>query len=807
MRLTLLFICFFFSSVIFCNLLAQSYPGVSGRILDSVSRQPLEFITVGLFNKEGKVMLTTVTSPEGKFDLKATSSGASFIRISFVGYVTKQLPVAVGGDKVFNDILLSATVSQLSEVNVTALKKMVIQKPGMLIYDAGNDPGNKGGTAADVLRKAPVLNVDAQGNVSMRGSKNIKILIDGKYSGQMARSPADALNMMPSNIIASVEIITTPSAKYDAEGAAGVINIITKKDRKQMNGALEAVASNWEQALNPRFSMANQKWNINVNAHLHRLRMKSASDYKRNNFSDQGALLSSLDQTKIEDNTAPHGSANIAIDYAADTLNRFSFGFSSWFGDWPNNNRLFSQVTGPTGTLLESYHQDVDTKAAYLGGDINFGYSRKFRNPGRELTLLAQFSPSKDKSRYLSDRTSTANELLYRELNNSGTKNSEWTFQTDYLHPFGKSNKYSFEGGFKLISRNVSNDYQVEGSKAGQPTVLEPISERNDVFEYGQQVYSGYAILKFNLPANWYIETGARLEHTRLNGNFIATGNTFARNFTNLIPTATLSKKLNETQSLSMSYTRRLTRPYIWDLNPNLDTSDPKNIVTGNPQLEPELADQAELSYAVSFNSGLSLNSALFWKQTNNSIEDFTITDANGISTTNKQNLAANRQLGLNFSAAMPLNSKWNINSNVNIYKLDFQSKALQVDNQGWNAEVNLNTSYKLPANFTLQAFGDYSSRVRMLQGYKTSRYFYSIAAKKEVPSKRLSFTLAFINPFNETINQREVINSKTFNSSVFKRNYNQTIKLSINWEFGKLFEQKESKKITNDDVKSRPNG
>lgn len=752
-------------------------------------------------------MLTTVTTPEGRFELKTANTEASFIRISFVGYVTKQLSVALQSDKSLKDILLSPTVSQLSEVNVTALKKMVIQKPGMLIYDAGNDPGNKGGTAADVLRKAPVLNVDAQGNVSMRGSKNIKILIDGKYSGQMARSPADALNMMPSNIIASVEIITTPSAKYDAEGAAGVINIITKKDKKQMNGALEAVASNWEQALNPRFSMADQKWNINVNAHLHRLRMKSTSAYSRNNFNDQGALLSSLDQTKIQDNTAPHGSANIAIDYTADTLNRFSFGFTSWFGNWPNNNRLFSQVSAANGTVLESYRQDVDTKAAYLGGDINFGYIRKFKAPGRELALLAQFSPSKDQSRYLSDRSATDDQLLYRELNNSGTRNSEWTFQTDYLHPFGKENKYSFEGGLKMISRNVSNDYRVEGSKAGQPTVLEPISERNDIFEYGQQVYSGYAILKFNLPANWYIETGARLEHTRLNGNFISAGNTFAKDFTNLIPTATLSKKLNERQSLSMSYTRRLTRPYIWDLNPNLDTSDPKNIATGNPQLEPELADQAELSYAISFNSGLSLNSAFFWKQTNNSIEDFTVTDANGISTTNKQNLAANRQLGLNLSVALPLTSKWNVNSNVNIYKLDFQSKALQVDNKGWNAEFNLNTSYKLPGNFTVQAFGDYNSRIRMLQGYKTFKYFYSIAGKKELPSKRLSFTLAFINPFNETINQREVINSKTFISSAYNRNYNQTIKMSVTWEFGRLFEQKESRKISNDDVKSRPNG
>lgn len=785
-------------------------PVVTGKVIDSLTRKPLDFITVSVIDHGGNPVASGYTNADGMYKLPVKKTGSLNVVYSFVGYINKTVTIHLNPQQnvlALGELSLVPDVKNLSEVQVTATKKLVVQRPGMLIYNAGNDPSNKGGTAADVLRKAPVLSVDARGNVSMRGSGNIKILVNGKYSGQMARSPADALNMMPADIIESVEVITTPSAKYDAEGAAGVINIITRKGNKQFSGSLETAVSNWEQIINPRVAIANKKWNINANAHLHRLRVKSISDYQRLN-QENNVTSSILNQHIVKENVMPHGSASVTADYAADSLNLISFGITSWFGSWPKNSSLSSRVSQPDGIITEQYNQMVDTKAHYLGADFNIGYTHKFRKQGQELILLAQLSPSRDNSRYHSDQTSADNNsLLYRELNNSITTNREWTFQVDYLQPIGNSNKYTFESGAKVISRKVSNNYDVAGSTDTQPDVLQAIADRTNIFDYKQDVVAGYVILKFNLPGNWYAETGARIEGTFLNGNFISGGNSFSKNFTNFVPTATISKKLSDLQTVSLSYTKRLTRPYIWDLNPNVNASDPKNIVTGNPSLNPELAHQAELSYSISTGSGLAFNPAIFWKQTNNSIEDITTVGADGISITSKQNLAANRQFGLNLSASVPISKKWSLNTNTNVTRLDFKSAALDIISNGWGAEFNVNTTYKLPNRVSLQAFGSYNTRTITLQGYQTRNYYYTFAAKKEIASKKLTITLATVNLFTKAVGQNVIVRSSSFYSNNFNREFNQSIKLTVGWEFGKLFKQAESKRIQNDDVKGGAKG
>ncbi len=255
----------FFSATVYAQRTDQPKYLVEGIVKDSSSAQPVSYATVTLFDNQKNGITSTFSNEKGAFSLLVEKPGDYLLQISFTGYGTRVLPIRIQLDTLklsIPAVLLNPAATNLKEVIVFAKKNIIEVHPGMLVYNAANDLTNKGGTAADVLRKAPVLNVDAQGNVSMRGSTNLKILIDGKYSGQMARNAADALNMMPANIIKSVEVITTPSAKYDAEGAAGVINIITKKGRKNVDGALELTASNLEQAVNPRISLTTGKWSF-----------------------------------------------------------------------------------------------------------------------------------------------------------------------------------------------------------------------------------------------------------------------------------------------------------------------------------------------------------------------------------------------------------------------------------------------------------------------------------------------------------------------------------------------------------------
>ncbi|MFT3822555.1 MAG: TonB-dependent receptor [Chitinophagaceae bacterium] len=782
---------------------------VTGTIQDSTTRQPVAYATVGLLDTTGQLIVSGYARENGTFTLNVDNGGAYSVEISFVGYTTRTFKIEIEKSEFKKDLgilLLQETQSVLQEVQVTAKKRLVDQKPGMLVYNAENDLNNKGGTAADVLRKAPVLNVDAQGNVSMRGSKNLKILVNGKYSGQMARSAADALNMMPASMIKSVEIITTPSARYDAEGAAGVINIITKKGRNEFTGTIEAGASNLEQVLNPRLTFSNEKWNISLTGHLHRLRRKTGEVLNRTSFDSTGSTQ--LQQDILKDNTAPHGSADLAVDYMLNESSEISLGINSWLGSWPENSRNASLVLDTHGAVAEQYQQAINSRGKYLGADFSIGYTKKFKKEGQELNLLAQHSPSRDLSDYDAAQTGANKELLYRETNNSKTSNREWTFQADYTQPLNKKGSLLLESGAKLILRNVKNNYDVYASDAVQANDLVFQSERSDDFHYKQDVVAVYSLLKITLKHGWYVEAGVRGESTSIRGNFKIAANGFENSFFNLVPTATINRKLNDNNTIGLSYTKRLTRPYIWDLNPNANASDPKNIETGNPHLQPEIAHQAELSYSYNAGQTFFVNAAVYWKQTDNSIVDYVQTDAQGISYSSKQNLAGNKQYGLNVAVTANLSARWTMNGNVNVSYDDFTSRALTIAQKGWGADMNINSTYKLPHNYTIQVFGEYTARSVTLLGSEGRFYYYSFAGKKEIKKARMAVTLAAVNPFGAYVTQVERMQRPMFTSVTDNRYYNRSFKLTVNWEFGgKKSETKTRKKIENDDIKTQGKG
>jgi outer membrane receptor protein involved in Fe transport len=786
---------------------ASSYT-VTGSIRDSAAAAAVAYATINVFDGAKNNIASTYSLENGAFKIALSQLGEYTFEISFVGYKTKELNVPVIGPSTnLGTIALIPGNDYLQEVHVISRKRLVDQKPGMLVYNAENDVSNKGGTAADVLRKAPVLSVDAQGNVSMRGSSNLKILVNGKYSGQMARSAADALNMMPADMIKSVEIITTPSAKYDAEGAAGVINIITRKGKGNVSGTLEASASNLEQMLNPRLSFSDRKWNVNFTGHLHRLRRKSANIVDRTSISENMAT-NRLQQVVEKDNAAPHSSADLAIDYTIDEASELSLGINAWVGKWPENSNMRTVVSAPGGTITEQYLQDVNGGNAYLGADINLGYNRRFKKSGQEITFQVQNSPSRDLSDYDALQTAVNREMLYREVNNSKTQNREWTFQADYVHPLNAKGTVHLETGAKMILRNVSNRYDVstaDSSTAGK-LILQP--ERSNLFTYRQDVVAGYGMLRLNLKRNWFIEAGARLEATYINGDFTHSETAFSSRFNNLVPTATLSKKLDDRNTVTLSYTKRLTRPYIWDLNPNVNASDPKNIKSGNPLLQPEMAQQAEIAYGLNTGRTFFMNAAIFWKQTKNAIIEFTEVNTAGVSFTTKQNLAANRQFGLNLSATSHLSDRWTANGNANIDYLDYSSAALAVFRSGWGADININSTYKLPRNFSVQAFGEYNTRQVTLLGTLGRNYYYSFAAKKEIKKARMTVTLATVNLFAKYVAQKDDKKRPTFISLAENRYYNRAVKLTVNWEFGGGGkQQRERKKIDNSDINVQGKG
>ncbi|RCR67206.1 outer membrane beta-barrel family protein [Larkinella punicea] len=782
---------------------------VKGTLMDSISRKPIEFATIGILNSEKKIVALTYSDENGVFKSADLSAGSYFLNLTFLGYASKNIPFSVSPESPVVEtgmLYLKPEARQLNAVTVTGTRQLVEQQPGMLIYNAEKDISNQGGTAADVLRKAPILNVDAAGNVTMRGNSNLRILINGKYSGQMARSAADALNMMPANSIKSVEVITSPSARYDAEGAAGVINIITKKGQQKVSGTVEAVAGNLEQAVNPRISINRDQWTISSYLHIHRFRNREEVTLDRLTF-ENGAKTGRIQQDVVRDNGKPHGSGDLQIEFTPNAANLFHFSANGWLGNWPDNSEQHNRRFAADETILEDFRQNVTTQSPHRGIDLNLGYTHKFKKPGEELYLMAQHTNSADDYDYDARQTNADRTLMYREVNENRNANREWTFQTDYILPFSASGKHALESGAKLILRDNRSTYQVQARSDANPAQLVPVTSRSDRFQYTQNVAAAYSQVKFKGQNGWALHAGMRLEGTFLNGRQQNLNTTFSNDFWNVVPSATLFKKLNASNNVALSYTKRISRPSIWDLNPNRNAQDPKNIVIGNPSLRPEEVNQVELTYALQTDADFFLNASLFGRETNNSIESVVQIDPAGIATITRQNLASNQQYGINLSTSLSLLPGWKVNSNANVRYARFRSGALAISNDGLAWGINVNSSWKLPNHFSVQAYTDYDARSVTLQGYKGDWFYYSFSAKKELPTRKLTVTLTTVSPFGSYRAQTEFMRATDFESTVRNRYLMRSVRLSLNWEFGSIFKTGSGRKITNDDQKNTKGG
>lgn len=784
---------------------------ITGSLADSTTAKSVPFATVALMNGQ-KLITGTTTDEAGTFILSTIPQGAYTLALSFVGYRTKTVPVTISSERPsiqLGTISIAPEGKTLGEVTVAGQKALVEDKGDRLVYNAEKDISNAGGTAADVLRKVPTLSVDLDGNVQMRGNGNIKVLINGKPSAMMARNLADALRQMPANVIKSIEVITSPSAKYDAEGSAGVINIITKKALQGFNGSANVTAGNMNRSIGTNLNLKKKKIGFSLSANGYQFRNLRESQTRRTSLDGAGQPLSILTQTSKADNTGTGGYGEMSFDYDPDSTNHINLSANVWGGYYPNNNSVMNRLTNPVGEELQAFRNDIRFSNPYGNGQLDLGYTKTFRKPGQEFSFLSQFSRMPDNYFYDTDRYAESEVLTYRQHSTNYSSNKEYTFQTDYTHPFTikglkDTTNIKLEIGLKGIIRDIGSEYRVTESLNGSSPFVLDSTQSND-FNYIQKVYSGYTSLRLDTKTKWNLTVGARFEHTDINGDFVTTKTKLVSQYSNLIPSVTLSKAI-KTHTLKISYNQRIQRPMIWLLNPWMNQSDPQNIQTGNPYLNPELSHATELSYNVNTKKGTSINSAIYWRQTNNAIDYISTVDASGVSTGKPQNIAQRKAYGLNVNINSQPIKNWTINGGGDIRYVDLASPALGQSNNGVVWSVNMNTSYKLPQNYTVQANGNYNSGWISLQGTNTGFYWHSISLKREMMNKQASLTLGINNPFIGTIVQRNSQSAPTFESESQFYFVRRSVRLTFEWRFGQMNAGggKKGKKISNDDGSGR---
>jgi outer membrane receptor protein involved in Fe transport len=401
-------------------------------------------------------------------------------------------------------------------------------------------------------------------------------------------------------------------------------------------------------------------------------------------------------------------------------------------------------------------------------------------------------------------------QLTLREQNLNDAYNEEKTFQIDYTHPF--KNKHLLEIGAKAILRYAESDFQfLVASPVTAPFVLVP--SRTDVFSYDQNVGAAYASYEFSLNKKYNFKLGTRYEYTQVEGDFTSSRTSVAQDYDNFIPGVAISRALKNNQTLKFNYTKRIQRPQLGLLNPYENRADTFNIQVGNPNLSAEITNAYEVGYSTFFKSGVSLNATLFWRQTNNAIEAFTLPNAAGVNYTRFGNIGKNANYGFSLFGSTKFLKKGNLSANVNVFYLDLESRnaLLNASNASMIYNVSLNASFAFSKGISAQAFAQHNSRRITLQGRTAPLTVFNVAVKKDILNKNGSITVGVENPFAETLRQRNIFTTPSAEQVSTLYIYNRQLKVSASYKFGKSTakpqQPRRKKKINNDDAKSDGDG
>ena len=786
--------------------LTADNPDISGSIVDSVSQKPVEFATVALLGPaDGPPITGAVTDAAGRFSFSNVAPGRYRLRVTFIGYedrTSNALLVSQTGTNLrLPPLQLRTVIQTLDGVTVTARRDLIEDREDRVVYNAGDDPTNAGGTAADVLKKVPMLTVDPDGSVQLKGSSSIKVLINNKPSSIMARSIAEALQMIPAEAIKSVEVITAPSAKYDAEGTAGVINIITKSRLQGLVGGVTGTTGNRTHSLGTNLNLKQGKVGLTAYSgdNLNLTDGGSAS-VRRSLLANQS--VSELRQSSTNRNVSWSGYGSFNLDYDLDSTNQFGIDGSLSVG-----SRVGSSVRDTryeTAQPRQPFRRNTDNGSDNANYDVNLNYTRLFKRPERDLTFLTQLNSSDNDSRYALDQfVLPENEFInYRETNINRSRTTEFTLQTDYTHPF-KTGKKTLEVGLKSIRRNVESDYRLQN--ATDSTGFRDDPRRANQFDYRQWVVASYASFRIVTSRKWSFTLGGRYEYTAIDANFVSNKTSFSDQYPVLLPSVAVSKRLRNNQRLRLNYNQRIQRPSIFFLNPYINSNDPKNLSSGNPYLNPERAHSVEFTYSVYTKKGLSVNATLFSRLTNNAIERVTTVDTVNSSFSTYQNIAKNATYGLNLFGAGRPTQNWQINGTVGLNYSVLNSAALRILNRNWNYRLSLNSNVSLRDNYSLQFQGSYQSARIQLQGQSGGFFSYGVATRKEFKKRRLVLTLNaenFLTRYNTIVNQFRTV---TFITDASSYNAFRNVRLTANWRFGRMNAKpgRTKKRISNDDGKA----
>lgn len=769
---------------------------IEGHIMDSLTNEFLSYSSIALKKKGSSIVLDGVLADDnGYFRFNDITNGNYDLYISYVGYPEKKITLETtlkAPDLNLGNILLSTSANVLSEVEIKEDRVLIENKADKLVFNAENDASIAGGDATDVLRKVPMLSVDLNGNVSLRGSQNVRILINGKPSGMFSSNVADALKMFPADQIKQVEVITSPSAKYDAEGSAGIINIITKKQNIEgVAGSINTSIGNRQNSLFANLNVGKGRFGLSSSAAV----FYSIPSNGTNSFTRldkiTGGTITQLGNMKTS-RLGGNGSLSAFYDFNGynsinSTLTFRGFGFDTEGSTIGNISQQ---------DLMDNFKRINNGDNFFGGFDWNTDYTHKFaKREGQELNFGIQYMKQNNNQNFTLEETHDIS-LLNRntDLNNEGV-NNEITTQVDYEHPFSKTIK--LETGAKMILRNIVSDYNSQAFDIN--TGYTPLIER---FNYFQNVYAGYASLNFTIARKYALISGLRYEQTDIKGTFDYSKelNFDKIKYNNLLPNVTISRTFSGFRTLKLGYSQRIQRPSLQYINPFNNNQDFINRTVGNPLLNPEIVQQLELGYNFTY-KGFSTFSSLFYKHTDGIIEQILSLDENQLSVNTYENIGTNNSIGLNTFVSKTINLiTLRTGGNLATYHAKGLINGLPAERKSYEYNIFLNGEIKISGTLKADFFGFFRSPVRTIQGDNPSFTIYGMGLRKEFKDWSIGITL--IEPFNANKYFKSNVETEAFKQSTSFGLPFRSFGVNFRYKFGNVDFKERKSKVKNLDLK-----
>ena len=769
-------------SLLACQVFAQEgiSISVSGKVLDGKTNQPVEFATVmAISNTDSTAIAGATTDPTGAFQMRVGAKDFH-LTLKFIGYLESKIASFVIKDGRVNlgTVFLIQNEEVMNDIVVEAERSSTEFRLDKRVFNVGKDLSSTGASAFEVLDNVPSVTVNIEGQVSLRGNTGVQILINGKPS-VLASDESNALGTITADMIDKVEVITNPSAKYESEGTAGIINIVLKKEEKKGTNGSVSVNTGLPHNHSIGFSLNHRTEKFNLFTQMgfgYRELPQDRRNVNRNLLTDT-TIYSQGEEYRNEN----FYNIRLGTDYHINRYNVLTLSGSFAYEIESQPSTTTFRLENALGVIESEWQRRESTDATNPKYQFELQYKKQFKDHkdhGLTVSALGNFFGKDLASEFLNTNLDGGTDQDATQQTKTNFQEGRYTFKVDYTKPFSK--KVTLETGTQYVIQEVSNDYEV--SDLENDIWVSDVGLTN-LFEYDQKVLGLYATGAYEHD-KWGLKMGLRMENTDLQTLLVNTQETNPQNYTDFFPSAHLSYKVNPQFSVQGGYSRRIFRPRMWDLNPFFNIRNNFSIRTGNPNLLPEYTDSYELAGIYSFGKTF-WNIGIFHKHTTAVIDRISTFEDN-VNTTTPMNIGVRRSTGVEFNTRYDpvkwMSLKADFNYNVFVREGRLAERDFDFTASSWNTQAT--AKFKLAHGIDMEVTGNYRSGYQTIQGSTSDVLFANLGARKKILKGKGVFSISVRDVFASRIRESEASQESFYTYS--RRFRSRFFALGFSYGFGK---------------------